>query len=811
MLTPERWQLVERVFHEAVFRSADQRAAFVESSCGGDEELKREVLSLLEADSQERGVDESLAAHIAADLVGTLSHALIGRMVDGYRVRKLLGFGGMGETYLGDDTALGRPVVLKFLPSAFGSDSRRVWRFVEEARAASALNHPGIITVYGTGIFEGHRYIATEFIDGETVRDRLAKGPFPAVSAFDIAIQAAIALGAAHDAGIIHRDIKPENIMIRRDGYVKIIDFGLAKPIESGQTGTRGVTRAGEVLGTVDYMAPEQASGGVVDARADLYSLTVVFYEMLTGELPRELGGGRGSGVSRKVSPPVLQLIRRGVATDPAKRHATAVELRSELEQFYDGSQEESNIAMNQVVDSATMGRQDPSQDLKRAQIARIVASPTFSNSPLLKSFLQFITWKTIEGQTEDISENAIASQVLGKDQGFDSASNNIVRTHAFRLRLKLKEYYEAEGRSDPVLIEIPKGQYVPAFVLRAPDSAVGKPNETEPGISSAPYTPGMLQLPATRRNAGRVLLIGGAVLAVFVAGAWAGAHWSLKRDRPGAGANGSEIVSTFWRGVFNKDESIILAYTNSVFFETETGDLLHFGGGAVADRGAAVGREDSRANALNRKLAERAGPVYYEDGFTGTGEVLAVHDLTSALGALGINVIVKRSRLVNVDDLRNHDIIFLGSPFDNQVQAEMRLPQRFIFQAPKSPPYLWRSRIVDTKASPSGVSSYELERDPRTGVILADYAIFDVLPGLSPSRRIVVLAGLTTSGTQGAAEFSTTADGVRQLLGYLGLQSGNTRAFPACFESLLRVDAAKGLESLNVKYVMGGAVRAQK
>jgi len=231
------------------------------------------------------------------------------------------------------------------------------------------------------------------------VRDRLAKGPFPAVSAFDIAIQAAIALGAAHDAGIIHRDIKPENIMIRRDGYVKIIDFGLAKPIESGHAGTRGVTRAGEVLGTADYMAPEQASGGVVDARADLYSLTVVFYEMLTGELPRELGGGIGRGVSRKLSPPVLRLIRRGVATDPAKRHATAVELRSELEQFYDASQEESNIAMNQVVDSAAMGRQDPSQDLKRAQIARIVASPTFSNAPLLKNFLQFITWKRSKGR----------------------------------------------------------------------------------------------------------------------------------------------------------------------------------------------------------------------------------------------------------------------------------------------------------------------------------------------------------------------------------------------------------------------------
>jgi serine/threonine-protein kinase len=147
------------------------------------------------------------------------------------------------------------------------------------------------------------------------VRERLAKGPLPAAMALDIAIQAAAALGAAHEVGIIHRDIKPENIMIRRDGYVKIIDFGLAKPVESGDAGgRRSFTRAGEVLGTIDYMAPEQAGGAHVDARADLYSLTVVFYEMLTAELPRELGSASGSRGDRKgrtpVGAPALRLVR---------------------------------------------------------------------------------------------------------------------------------------------------------------------------------------------------------------------------------------------------------------------------------------------------------------------------------------------------------------------------------------------------------------------------------------------------------------------------------------------------------------------
>jgi serine/threonine-protein kinase len=336
VLSPERWQVAERIFHEAVSVPADQRAALVEAGCGGDDELRKEVLSLLEAESQAGGMDESLAAQIAADWAGASSPPVVGRDIEGYHVKALLGAGGMGETYLAEDAALGRRVALKLLPAAFGKDARRVRRFIEEARAASALNHPGIVTVYSAGVFEGQRYIATEFIDGETVRQRLAKGPIPAAAALDIAIQTAAALEAAHGAGIIHRDIKPENIMIRRDGFVKIIDFGIAKPIEPAGVRPRSVTLDGDVVGTIDYMAPEQAAGAAVDVRADLYSLTVVLYEMLTGELPRELGSGSGSEGAQKrsgvISASVLRLVRRGVARDPAKRYQTACEFQRDLE-----------------------------------------------------------------------------------------------------------------------------------------------------------------------------------------------------------------------------------------------------------------------------------------------------------------------------------------------------------------------------------------------------------------------------------------------------------------------------------------------
>ena len=333
MLTPERWRTVERIFHEATAQPAERRVAFVKSSSRGDEEIKSEVLSLLDAEERGGGVDDSVAAQVAADWAGISANEILGRDVDGYRVLHLLGAGGMGETYLAEDSALGRRAALKLLPVAFSNDSRRVRRFVEEARAASALNHPGIVTVYIAGVFEGRHYIASEFIDGETLRHRLAKGPLPAVEALDIAIQTGGALSAAHGAGIIHRDIKPENIMIRPDGFVKIIDFGLARAAGSSERAER-LTNMGDVLGTLDYMAPEQAAGRPVDARADVYSLTVVLYEMLTGELPRELGSGSAKQSGKGARPPsgeLLRVIRRGVTSDPDKRYQSVAELRSDL------------------------------------------------------------------------------------------------------------------------------------------------------------------------------------------------------------------------------------------------------------------------------------------------------------------------------------------------------------------------------------------------------------------------------------------------------------------------------------------------
>src|SRR3954471_8322081 len=207
-----------------------------------------------------------------------------------YEIRAQLGVGGMGEVYMAEDTKLRRTVALKFLPSEVASDQKRMQRFNQEARAVSALNHPNIITIHEIEQDAPAPFIATEYIEGITLRDRMARGGMTIEEALDVAIQTASALAAAHAKEIVHRDIKPENIMLREDGYVKILDFGLAKLLEKHATSPEAVTQvhtdAGAVIGTARYMSPEQARGLEIDERTDIFSLGIVLYEMIAGYSP---------------------------------------------------------------------------------------------------------------------------------------------------------------------------------------------------------------------------------------------------------------------------------------------------------------------------------------------------------------------------------------------------------------------------------------------------------------------------------------------------------------------------------------------
>src|SRR5882762_7073457 len=221
-----------------------------------------------------------------------------GKKLGRYKIRSKLGAGGMGEVYLAEDTRLKRKVALKVLPENIAADTDRLLRFEREAHSASALNHPNILTIFEFGTESGRHFLAAEFVKGETLRGRLDKENLTVSTTLDITLQIASALSAAHEAGIIHRDIKPENLMIREDGYVKVLDFGLAKlseppavaggfdADEEAATRMQLQTQAGIIMGTVAYMSPEQARGRPVDARTDIFSLGVVLYEMLCGHQP---------------------------------------------------------------------------------------------------------------------------------------------------------------------------------------------------------------------------------------------------------------------------------------------------------------------------------------------------------------------------------------------------------------------------------------------------------------------------------------------------------------------------------------------
>ncbi|MDX6712613.1 MAG: eukaryotic-like serine/threonine-protein kinase, partial [Blastocatellia bacterium] len=288
------WQQIETLFLRALECEPGERAALLDQSCSGNEPLRHRIEALIVAHEHAGSVMKSLTSEVTAKLI-TVDQGgpLTPQRFEHYEVIAPLGSGGMGDVYLAHDTRLGRKVALKLLPDSFTKDADRLRRFQQEARATSALNHPNILTIYEIGQVQGRPFIAMEFIDGVTLRQYMTTTPMKVGEALDTALQVAGALTEAHAVGIVHRDVKPENIMVRRDGIVKVVDFGLAKlagramPHDT-EVPTRGIvnTEPGMVMGTVQYMSPEQVRGLETDARTDIWSLGIVLYEMLAGLTP---------------------------------------------------------------------------------------------------------------------------------------------------------------------------------------------------------------------------------------------------------------------------------------------------------------------------------------------------------------------------------------------------------------------------------------------------------------------------------------------------------------------------------------------
>src|SRR5213079_1275747 len=324
-MTPARLQRVEEIFHAALDQEPDRVGAFLDAACEGDELLRRKVEALLASLPRAGAFIETPVAGIATRIIENgQADLLVGRTIGHYKISKRIGTGGMGEVYLATDMTAGRKAALKLLPERFTGDAERLRRFEQEARALVGLNHPNILTIYEIGEDDSTHYIASELIEGETLRQRLMRGRIEVGEAIDVAIQVASALAAAHDTGIVHRDIKPENIMLRPDGYVKVLDFGIAKLAEQELPATMPrdealllvETNLGSILGTVRYMSPEQACGGHVDKRTDIWSLGVVLYEKLTGHAPftGDTPGEVMSSILEKEPPPLTRYIARAPA-----------------------------------------------------------------------------------------------------------------------------------------------------------------------------------------------------------------------------------------------------------------------------------------------------------------------------------------------------------------------------------------------------------------------------------------------------------------------------------------------------------------
>jgi Tol biopolymer transport system component len=337
-MTPERWARIKELFDGALDREPEARAAFLEQACPADDaELRREVESLLDAHARSDGFLETPVLAASDELSA-------GSRLGPYEIAAVIGAGGMGEVYRARDTRLGRDVAIKVLPAEVAADAARVRRFEQEARAASALNHPNIVAVYDTGWHEGVPFIVTELLEGETLAERLVRGTLPLRRALECAIQIAGGLVAAHERGIIHRDLKPANLFLTAQGQIKILDFGIAKLAPSGET-IDAPTMPGQVIGTVGYMSPEQARNEPVDIRSDQFSLGCVLYEILTGRTPFK----RPSAIETMTAvleddPPLISdsnpgvpraiawIVDRCLAKDPAERYASTRDLARDLE-----------------------------------------------------------------------------------------------------------------------------------------------------------------------------------------------------------------------------------------------------------------------------------------------------------------------------------------------------------------------------------------------------------------------------------------------------------------------------------------------
>jgi Tol biopolymer transport system component/predicted Ser/Thr protein kinase len=489
-MNQERWKQIDELFDAVLDLPEAAREEFLSEQCGGDEDLRNEVLSLLNANTVSNNFLEKsamgvVARNLADEQAVAFDAHFIGQTIGTYHIEKPIGAGGMGEVYLAYDEKLKRKVALKILPAEYTSNDERVKRFELEARAISALNHPNIVTIYDVGNAGGVNFIATEFVEGRTLRELIGTN-LKLKEVLEIILQACAALSAAHNARIIHRDIKPENIMVRPDGYVKILDFGLAKLTEIDLNTMRNFTGTakGIIIGTPAYMSPEQVADDNVDHRTDLWSIGVVLYELLTGVNPFKKENRQAtfqailsqepppaSSLNPEISTELDQILVKALEKEADLSYQTASDLRADLKR------------VKREVDSSPSWNRSGSlsaQNLKSAKRRRNYW--LFGSAILFLALTGFGIWffarQTISSQPREATEwiNASHAQLTdspwiegypslspdGKNIIFASDSNNDRNIYLLRVGGKnLTNLTQNSKESDTMPAYSPDGKYI--------------------------------------------------------------------------------------------------------------------------------------------------------------------------------------------------------------------------------------------------------------------------------------------------------------------------------------------------------------
>lgn len=453
----------------------------------------------------------------------------------------------------------------------------------------------------------------------------------------------------------------------------------------------------------------------------------------------------------------------------------------------------------------AQQEKDDPSVEDCRLQVSRIVQSASFRNATTLQSLFQFLTDRAIEGSGQSLKEYTIGVEALGRKSDFDPKLDPIVRVQSHRLRVKLREYYQGEGRLDPVLIQFPKGHYVPTFEkmpASLPDT--GEASASTPELLSDALQSDPVEIiteppsePTFRPGWRFVLALVAFALIFITAGYWLG----VRHDERTSGLETSvnprqDPVAAFWARFLAGDTAPVIAYPDAVFLLDDSNDLFRFRHGAIDSRGALVDPHVAYEFASNPALVEKAGKLYYENGYTGTGELESVAMLAGLFGRMGVKPILKSSRDVTPDDLKQHNVILLGSPFQNPAVAQLMTAEDFSFSNPDQHHEQWRAQILNAHPKNGESSSYGTERDAVSKVLLADYGLITIAPGVIPGRWIAIIGGLDTKGTEGAATFMTSQHGIDSLNKTL-FGSGQKKKELTPFQALVHVRLAKGYQVL--------------